>query len=142
MSYRRLYYHLVWATYRRRPTITRDVERSIHRALRNKARELGVFVYAIGNIEDHIHLALSIPPTIAVAECIRHLKGASSYTVNREHAGIDFAWQTGYGAFTFSDRAKPIVVAYVRNQKRHHRAGTTHPALERTPDDENEDYNE
>ncbi|MCS6939906.1 MAG: IS200/IS605 family transposase, partial [Roseiflexus sp.] len=120
----------------------RDVERSIHRALRNKARELGVFVYAIGNVEDHIHLALSIPPTIAVAECIRHLKGASSYTVNREHAGIDFAWQTGYGAFTFSDHAKPIVVAYVRNQKRHHRAGTTHPALERTPDDENEDYNE
>ena len=41
-------------------------------------------------------------------------------------------WQAGYGIVSFGTRDLPWVVAYVRNQKKHHADGTTHDRLERT----------
>ena len=79
MSFWRLYYHLIWATYQREPLLMDDVERQAYGAILNKAKDLDCIVHAIGGVDDHLHLALSIPPKQAVAEVIRQLKGASAY---------------------------------------------------------------
>ncbi len=132
MAYWRLHYHLVWATYQHLPLITESLERQIYGTILGKAKELGVIVHAIGNIEDHIHVAVSIPPKIAVADCVKHFKGASSHYVNHQpNASENFSWQEGYGALTFGDRAMNDVVEYVRNQKEHHRRGSTRAPFER-----------
>ncbi len=132
MAYWRLHYHLVWATYQRAPLLTEQVEKEIYGAVIGKARELGVIMHAIGGLEDHIHVVASIPPKIAVADCIRLFKGASSHHVNHQPAaGSNFGWQDGYGALTFGDAAMSDIVAYVRNQKEHHCCKTTRPAFER-----------
>ena len=132
MAYWRLHYHLVWATYQRLPFLSEAIERQVYGAILGKAKELGIIVHAIGGIEDHVHAAVSIPPKIAVADCVRHFKGASSHYVNHQpNAEGNFAWQEGYGALTFGDRAMQDVVAYVRNQKEHHWQNTTHAAFER-----------
>lgn len=138
MPYWRLHYHLVWGTNDRAPLLVGSVERDIHGALLGKARELGIIVHAVGNTEDHIHLAVSIPPKLAVADCIKHFKGASSFYVNhRQHATGAFGWQDGYGALTFGDQAMSDIVAYVSNQKQHHADKTTRTAFERmTAEDE------
>ncbi|MBI3536700.1 MAG: IS200/IS605 family transposase [Chloroflexi bacterium] len=112
--------------------MTPTIERQVYGAILGKANELGIIVHAIGNIEDHIHVAVSIPPKIAVADCVRHFKGASSHYVNHQpNAEGNFSWQEGYGALTFGDRAMQDVVAYVQNQKEHHRQDTTRAAFER-----------
>ncbi len=132
MSYWRLHYHLVWATHHRAPLLTESLEREIYGSIIGKAQELGIIVHAIGNIEDHIHLAASIPPKIAVADCIKHFKGASSHHVNHQpDASGGFAWQDGYGALTFGERAMSDVVAYVCNQKDHHRQENVRALYER-----------
>jgi REP element-mobilizing transposase RayT len=89
MSYWRLHYHLVWATYQRSPWLCDDVERMVYGTILNKAKELGVLIHQIGNTDDHIHIVASIPPKIAVAECVRHFKGASSHYVNQQAAIVD-----------------------------------------------------
>jgi REP element-mobilizing transposase RayT len=120
MSYWRLHYHLVWATYQRAPLLDESLERQVYGTILGKAKELGVFIHAIGNVEDHIHVAASIPPKLAVADCIKHFKGASSHYVNHQPgASGGFGWQDGYGALAFGDRAMEDVVAYVRNQEEH-----------------------
>ena len=74
-----------------------------------------------GGVEDHVHMIVDIPPRLAVAECTRHLKGASAYYVNHQSgAPGNFGWQDGYGALTFGDRSMDTLVAYVLNQKQHH----------------------
>ncbi len=132
MPYWRLHYHLVWATRERVPLLSAALEHETHCAILDKARELGVIVHGIGNVEDHVHVAVSIPPKLAVADCVKHLKGGSSYRVNhRRDVSEHLEWHDGYGALTFGDSAMKAVVAYVLNQKEHHRQGTVRPSLER-----------
>jgi putative transposase len=137
MSYWRLHYHLVWATYQRLPLLTEPVERQVYGTILGKARELGVIVHAIGNVQDHIHVTASIPPKIAVADCVKHFKGASSRYVNvQPNATGSFKWQEGYGALSFGDRAMSDVVAYVKNQKEHHRQGNVREPFERMSEED------
>lgn len=133
MSFWRLYYHIVWGTHQREPLLVGEVERQVYGALLSKSEELGIIVHAIGNVEDHIHLVVSIPPKTAIASCIRHLKGSSAYYVNRLHsASKSFAWQDGYGVLSFGERSLSQIVSYVRNQKEHHRHSTIIALYEQT----------
>ena len=81
-----------------------------------------VFVHEIGGVEDHIHLLLQFPATIAVADAIRTIKTNSSGWMSDQIG--KFAWQEGYGAFSVSKSNMPAVIRYIQNQERHHRKMT------------------
>ena len=133
MPYWRLHYHLVWTTLERGRLIDPRRERLITQILYRKARQLDLTLHATGGMEDHIHIVASVPPKIALAECLRQLKGASSYAVNQALGHQPkFEWQDGYGALTLDSQSFPAVLAYVRNQRQHHRNGTTDTILEQT----------
>jgi REP element-mobilizing transposase RayT len=90
-------------------------------------------VIAIGGIEDHVHVLLRFPTTVSIALLVQRLKGASSHFVTHvAKAPNAFKWQGGYGAFTLTKRAVPLVRSYVLNQAEHHRQGTLYRELERT----------
>lgn len=132
MAFWRLYYHLVWATKNREPLIQPPVEKRLFAYMITKAAELEAYVYAVNGWYDHVHLVASIPPKHAVAEVVKHLKGASSHDLN--HAGGlegSFAWQRGYGVFSLGESQRPTAEAYVNNQKQHHTQQTTNGWLER-----------
>jgi len=135
MSFWRLYYHIVWATKNREPLITEDVEQQLFAYLVYKSSELGNYVYAINGWFDHVHLVISVPPRLPIADVVKNLKGASSHNLN--HAGgFDgtFAWQRGYGVLSFGERQKADAIQYVESQKRHHGEGTTNAWLEHISD--------
>jgi putative transposase len=122
MTYWRLHYHLIWATFEREPSITPEREKMFYGVLYNKGKELELKIHAAGNIEDHVHVVVSIPPKVAVADCIRHLKGASAYVINHMGGSIgQFKWQGGYGALSIGERALETVMEYATKQKEHHR---------------------
>ncbi|HEU0293405.1 MAG TPA: IS200/IS605 family transposase [Anaerolineales bacterium] len=137
MTYWRLHYHLIWATDNREPTLTPEREKMFYGVLYKKAEELGLKIHAAGNIEDHVHVVLSIPPILAVAECVRQLKGASAYAINRM-AGSDgqFKWQGGYGALSIGERSLEAVMEYAAKQKEHHRENKLIAVYERLDEDE------
>jgi putative transposase len=130
MSFWRTYYHLVWATKDRQPMITPDRESVLYPFLLGKCDYLGAILHQIGGIDNHIHLIVSIPPKIAVADFVQHLKGSSAHYLNQESRN-KFAWQLGYSVFTLSKNQLEPAIAYVANQKQHHAEKTTIPALER-----------
>jgi putative transposase len=137
MTFWRLHYHLIWATFEREPSLITDREKIFYGVLYGKARELGLFVHAAGNIEDHVHIVVSIPPKLAVAECVRQLKGASAFALNHTFGDAGkFQWQGGYGALTVDERSLPAVIAYANNQKEHHRMGRCMPVYERSDDED------
>jgi putative transposase len=133
MAYWRLHYHLVWATDERQPIIDAANADVLHRALYGKAKELALIVHALGGMADHIHIVASVPPKLALADCVGKLKGASSHAANLGQAGGPvFRWQAGYGALSIGGRSLPEVIAYVRDQVRHHQMGSTIGVYERT----------
>jgi putative transposase len=137
MPYYELYYHLVWATKDREPLIVPDLEADLHQYLRGKAISLGVIVHAVGGIEEHVHVAASIPPRLAVATVIGQLKGASSHWVTYvSPLHLPFAWQGGYGALSFGKQALPRVVDYVLHQHQRHRDRRLIPEMEHIEGDD------
>lgn len=137
MTYWRLHYHLIWATYERQQIITPEREKMFYGVLYKKAEELGVKVHAGGNIEDHVHVVISIPPMLAVAECVRQLKGASSFAINHmDGSDGQFKWQGGYGALSVGERSLEAVMEYAARQKEHHRDNKLIAVYERIDEDE------
>ena len=133
MSLWQLYYHIVWATKERQPLIMPQKEPDLYNYMIGKSDALRCIVHAIGGMEDHIHLVVSIPPTMAIAEFVKNIKGSSSYYFNHSLTSTlnKFAWQEGYGVFSLGSKQLEQAVNYVKNQKSHHLQGTTNSHLEK-----------
>jgi putative transposase len=132
MSYWKLYCHFIWGTKDRLTLIDSSLEPQLYRAIAAKAQEMEGFIHAIGGIEDHVHLAVSIPPMVAPAKFIGDVKGNSSHFVNYViKPNFEFHWQDEYGVLSFGEKNLPAVVRYIHNQKQHHADGTLITAMER-----------
>jgi REP element-mobilizing transposase RayT len=101
--------------------------------MNEKCRELDAYPLAAGGIDNHVHMLVRFPATIAVATLVKELKGASSHLVTHVIApGEFFKWQGGYGAFTIAKSDVGRVTDYIRNQKQHHAEGRVWDDWERT----------
>ncbi len=132
MTYWRLHYHLIWATFERQTSINLEREKMFYGVLYQKAKELDLKVHAAGNTDDHVHIVVSIPPKLAVADCVRNIKGASAFAINRmDGSDGQFQWQEGYGALTLGERSLETVIDYATRQKEQHKKNTAIPIYER-----------
>ena len=125
--------HLTWHVLESQPIITEIIEERLHRYILSYAlQSKGVIAHRVGGTETHIHMAVSVPPTLLISEWIGKIKGASSHHVNQELVNRKLLdWQVGYGVVSFGTRDLPWVVDYKENQKEHHTRGTTHERLEK-----------
>lgn len=119
----------MWSTKQRLPLIESDFEQALYDKIREKAVELEGLVHAIGGIENHMHLAVSVPPKIALAEFIGQVKGFSAHFMHQE-TGNYFGWQAEYGIVSFGSRNLDMVVKYILNQRQHHAENSIIPAME------------
>jgi len=76
----------------------------------------------IGGVEDHVHILVKLPPTIAISNFLEKLKSNSSKWA--KSARRDFGWQGGYAAFTVSESQVDRVRHYIQTQAEHHRKAT------------------
>ncbi len=137
MSYWKLYYHFFWGTKNRLPLIDSILEPQLYSAIAAKAFKMGGIVHAIGGVEDHVHLAVSIPPKLAPAKFIGDVKGNSSHYLNHViQPDFEFHWQDTYSVFSFGERSLSAVVRYIHDQKKHHAKGTWIPEMEMMDDGE------
>lgn len=131
MPYWRLFYHVVWATRNREPLITPQLETAVRQAVRQAAERHGLQVHAVGGAADHMHLVVSIPPSVPIATAVGRVKGASARWVNQQHAGNPvFGWQAEYGVISLSEENLAAVVRYVEEQAARHRDQRLWHALE------------
>ena len=123
--------HITWHTKNNSPLITADIEPRLHQFLKDKIIETrGAYFHAVGGIEDHVHLAVTVKPSIHLDEWVGQLKGASSHEM-----GKILQWQAGYGIVSFGTKDRQWVVDYVLNQREHHNRGTIYDRLERISED-------
>lgn len=132
MPYWKLYYHFVWGTKNRLPLINSSFEEELYKVITAKVKKLEGYLHAVGGMNDHIHIAVSIPPKTAPATFIGEVKGNSSHFVNHViKPDFEFYWQTEYGVLSFGEKNLSSVVAYIHNQKEHHAKGSLIEAMER-----------
>ena len=69
---------------------------------------------------DHVHLLVGLNPTESLSAFVQSIKIESSKWLKREKVIRNFAWQTGYAAFSYSKSLLPQVETYITHQKEHH----------------------
>lgn len=81
----------------------------------------GHTMIAINGMPDHIHLLVGMRPDQSIAELMQKTKQGSSKWINTEQLTVGrFAWQEGYGAFSYSKSQLPAVIQYIERQEEHH----------------------
>jgi putative transposase len=124
-SYVNALFHCVFSTKERRKTITDELQDRLWPYMGGIARENKMRALAIGGVEDHVHLLLSIPSTLSIAQAMQLIKGGSSKWVHEtfsEHKS--FEWQEGYAALSIGVSQVPDTKQYIANQREHHRTKT------------------
>ena len=121
-SYSQNVLHVVFSTKDRRKAIPGEFQPRMWAYVAGICKKHEILVHAVGGMEDHIHLLIQVPPSLALAKAVLAIKSNSSRWANEE--GHRFAWQQGYGAFSVSASLVPVVVRYIRNQEAHHRKMT------------------
>ena len=118
-SFAQIAIHIVFSTKDRRKLIPKDFQSRLWSYISGICKNEGIFVHAVGGMEDHVHLLVQIPPTTALSKAINTIKTNSSKWANEE--GHVFAWQQGYAAFSVSASNIPAVIEYIRTQETHHK---------------------
>ena len=66
-NYIDVYYHIVGPTKNRDPYISELIESKLFSYLSTLCNTMGVDVFAMNGMPDHVHLACSVPPTYPLA---------------------------------------------------------------------------
>lgn len=114
--------HCVFATKRRERWLSADLRERLWPYLAGIARENDIRAVAIGGVEDHVHLLVSLPSTMTIAKAMQLLKGNSSKWIHETFPHMRaFAWQGGYGAFSIGVSGVEATTQYIKQQEEHHR---------------------
>ncbi len=120
-SYCSSLYHCIFSTKERGKTIAPDVRDRLWEYMGGVAREHEMTALAVGGTDDHAHLLVAIPATLAVATAMREIKSGTSHWMHETCAMPEFAWQEGYGAFSIGHSQMEATVRYIARQEEHHR---------------------
>ena len=117
----RCQYHIVFAPKYRRQNIYGQIRVDIGKILRKLCEAKGVEIIEAELCPDHIHMLVSIPPSISVSAFVGYLKGKSALMIFDKHANLKYRygnrhfWCRGYYVDTVW-RNKKAIENYIRNQ--------------------------
>jgi len=121
-SYSRVWLHVVWATWERRPFLSKTSAAKLSGYLSDYAREKGIYMQLNFVNPDHVHALVDLPVQMAIDEMTQLLKGSSSHWINQgKLVAGKFAWGRGYGVFSVSHSGVADVAKYIAGQEEHHR---------------------
>lgn len=117
----RCQYHIVFAPKYRRKEIYGKIKKDIGEIIRKLCEQKDVEIIEAEACKDHIHLLVSIPPYISVAQFMGYLKGKSTLMIFDRHANLKYKygnrhfWCRGYYVDTVG-RNKKVIEKYIQNQ--------------------------
>ena len=122
MSYVQLLYHVIIRTKESKSTLSLEHSDELYRYIWGIIKNKNGVLYRINGVEDHVHILLSLSPTIALSDFMREMKAETSKMLKRTVGFEKFtAWGEGYAALSYSLRDKDMIVNYIINQREHHK---------------------
>ncbi len=114
-------YHIVFAPKYRRKVIYKELRRDIGEILRKLCSQMKVEIIEAEACPDHIHMLVSIPPYMSVAQFVGTLKSKSALMIFDRHANLKYKygnrhfWARGYFCDTVGKNER-IIQEYIRDQ--------------------------
>jgi putative transposase len=120
-TYSQIYVQIVFAVEERQSLIAPEHNDELQKYIVGIVTGQKQKLIAINNMPDHFHILVGLQPDVALSDLVRHIKTNSSKFINDKRwiAGR-FAWQEGFGAFSYSRSQLDAVIHYIQNQQKHH----------------------
>src|SRR5437016_3034122 len=116
-------YHICWVPKYRYPILTGQVALRVRELVRQIALANEVEIITGSISSDHIHIYVSIPPSLSVSKFVQFVKGASSRKIQLEFETIrkrywgQHIWARGYFVATAGLVSDALIQNYIRNQR-------------------------
>jgi putative transposase len=117
-------YHIVFSPKYRRKIIFNQYRESIGEIIKQLCRYKGVEIIEGHLMPDHVHMLVTIPPKISVAQFMGYLKGKSALMIFDKHANLKYKfgnrhfWAEGYYVSTVGLN-EASVAKYIKEQEQH-----------------------
>jgi REP element-mobilizing transposase RayT len=120
-SLTQIFIHLIFATKKRQPRITPEIEERLFSYLGTICSEMGATPIQVGGYRNHIHMLFLMPKYVTLVDLIKKIKATSSIWLKTQGQEFhDFYWAEGYAAFSIDRNGKDKIVRYIQNQEAHH----------------------
>jgi REP element-mobilizing transposase RayT len=129
-TYTQLHIQLVFAVKYRAALIQKEWKPRLHQYItgiiqKKEGRENEHKMLQINSLPDHIHIFIGMRPHQSISSLVQNVKTQSSIWIkDNELCKSAFAWQDGFGAFSYSKTHVDRVIRYIQNQEAHHKKET------------------
>ena len=124
-SYTQVHIQFVFAVKYRAALIDSEWKERLHQYITGIFQGNKHKMLQINSMPDHIHIFIGMRPHQSMSSLIQNVKTESSKWVKEQNLCLyPFAWQEGYGAFSYAKSQVDDVIRYIQNQETHHRKET------------------
>lgn len=124
-TYTQLYIQYVFSVQYRAALIDISWKERLHQYVTGIFQNNKHKMLQVNSMPDHIHILIGLRPDQSVSSLIQVVKSESTKWINENHlTNTKFAWQGGFGAFSYSKSQLPRVIEYIKNQEMHHKKQT------------------
>jgi putative transposase len=124
-TYTQIHIQAVFAVKYRKYTISKDWKDELYKYMTGIIQNNGHKLLQINGMPDHIHILFGMRPTQKLSDLMQQVKQDSTEWINSK--GFEqgkFAWQSGFGGFSYSKSDLPNIINYIKNQEEHHKTVT------------------
>lgn len=120
-TYTQIYVQVVFAVQGRQNFIRPERKEELQKYITGIVTRHKQKLLAIHCMPDHTHILINLKPDIALLDLVRVIKTGSTNHIN-ENVWVrgHFAWQEGFGAFSYAHSQLDAVIHYIQNQGQHH----------------------
>mgnify|MGYP003435403632 CR=1 FL=1 len=120
-TFSQIYIQVVFAVKGRESLIAKTWEDELYKYITGIITNKGQKLIAINGMPDHIHILIGMKPSCCLSDLVREIKKSTNdFIKEKKFTRLNFQWQEGYGAFSYSHSALDNVIVYINNQKEHH----------------------
>lgn len=120
-TYSKIYLQIVFAVKNRNALIQKEWKERLHGYITGVVQSNGHKMIAINSMPDHIHIFIGYKPNQLISSLVEEIKTSSnSFIKDHNLSSYAFAWQKGYGVFSYSRSQLSNVAKYIEMQELHH----------------------
>ena len=124
-TFTQLYVQLVFAVKNRNAVINRNIRDRVFQYMSGIITNMKHKSIIVNGVSDHVHILIGLNPSKSISDTVHDIKRSTSLFINNEKlCSGKFAWQEGYGAFTYSRSQLENVYEYIQKQEQHHQKKT------------------
>jgi REP element-mobilizing transposase RayT len=120
-TYTQLHIQLIFAVKYRAALIQKEWKERLHKYITGILQSNNHKLLQINSMSDHIHILIGLRPNQSLSALVQNIKTESTKWIKEQKLSSSFAWQEGYGAFSYSKSHLDAVIRYIQNQEAHHR---------------------